>query len=36
VDRRLARGNIKAGLWAASFALFIFGSSFLFAIFYIG
>jgi hypothetical protein len=35
VDRRTANRDIRAGLVAASLAIFVFGMTFVFAIFYI-
>lgn len=35
MDRRGAYRDVKAGLWAASLALFWFGATFVFAVFYI-
>jgi hypothetical protein len=35
VDRERARANIKAGMWAAGVALFVFGLAFYVTILYI-
>jgi hypothetical protein len=35
VDRRSSYRNLRAGLWLASLAIFAFGMTFVFAVFYI-
>jgi hypothetical protein len=35
MDRRSAYRDIRAGLWAASLAIFVFGMTFVLAVFYI-